>query len=176
MWEWGSSYTGKFNTLQSIQVNKISVQLESESFIKAKVFLSCKENRHHSEVPSMAISVMRYICLPVITTPESEIYGLPRNSPITENIWLKYFHYTGLCLALNLLPALVHASIAMNPLKIVELQQHKPIVSLPLVESSVKTEVTFLCWSLLRPAEIHMCHRNGASAITAEFSIRKLQV
>lgn len=141
-------------------MNKISAQLESESFIKAKVFSSCKDNRHHPEVPSMAISAMQYICLPVITTPESEIYGLPRNNPTTESIWLKYFHYTGLCLALNLLPALVHASIAMNPLKIVELQQHKPIVSLPLVESSVKTEVTFLSWSLLRPAETKwsQCH------------------
>lgn len=161
---------------QSVQVDKLSAQLESESFIKAKDFPSCADNRRHPEVPSMAVSVMQYICLPLTTTPRTEVYVLLTNSPTMENIWLKCFHYTGFCLALNLLPALVHASIAMNPSKTVELQQHKPTVSLPLEDSSVKTEVTSLCWSLLSPAEIHTCHRNGANAITAESSVRKLHV
>lgn len=53
---------------------------------QSKGFSSCKDNRHRPEVPSTAVSVIQYICLPVITTPGSELFVLPTNSPTTEKI------------------------------------------------------------------------------------------
>lgn len=70
----------------------------------------------------------------------------------------------------------VRVSIAINPLKTAELQQHKPTVSLPPVDSSVKTEVTSLSghyrdrWKSVPATEME------PMPLLAESLIRKLQV
>lgn len=71
-------------------------------------------------------------------------------------------------------PMLVHASIAINPLKTAELRQHQLMVYLTLVDSSVKTEVTFLCPLLMRPTEICACSWNGANDFTAQIFNQKI--
>lgn len=95
-----------------------------------------------------------------------EAYELPK----PENIWwnwsLMEFSPCRILFECESFPILVHASVAINPLQTVELQQHKPKVSLPPVDSPVKTEITSLCQSLLRPTEICTCYWNGANTFT----------
>lgn len=145
MWESNSPCTNKFNTRawnsHSRSTNLLQ-NLNQKPLWKWKYFSSHKDNGQDAGVPSMTVSTNTSACLWSPLQDWRSVHYQQKVVPQKVFNWTKVFSPRS-----ERPPALLQATITVNPSKTVESQQQKTAVSL---------KQRSLCLSLLRPAEIQL--------------------